>query len=53
MLEGKTLQECAQEVGITLSTSFRWRHVVLAALRQLDEATELIEADETYFLHSR
>lgn len=56
MLEGMTLRDCAQEVGITLRTSFRWRHVVLAALRQLDEDVELtgmIEADETYFLHSR
>lgn len=56
MLDGKTLRECAQEVGITLRTSFRWRHVVLDALRQLDAETELVgmvEADETYFLHSR
>lgn len=56
MLDGKPLRQCAEEVGITLRTSFRWRHVVLDALRQLDDETELsglVEADETYVRHSK
>lgn len=55
MLDGKSLRECAEEVGISLPASFRWRHVVLDALRQLDEETELsgmVEVDETYFRYS-
>lgn len=56
MLDGKTIRECAEEVGISVPTSFRWRHAVLRALRQLDEAGELeglVEVDEAYFRHSR
>lgn len=55
MLEGKTLRECAAEVDITLRTAFRWRHVIMEALRQMDEDTQhegLVEADETYFRYS-
>lgn len=56
MLEGKTLRECAAEVGITLRTAFRWRHVVMEALRQMDENNTrhrgLVEVDETYFRFS-
>ena len=36
MLEDKTLQQCADEVGISLPTSFAWRHRILAALRSFD-----------------
>jgi len=36
---GRTLRECARELDIRLRTPFRWRHVVLNALRQLDEET--------------
>ena len=36
MLEGKTLSACAKEVGISLPTSFAWRHRILAALRNFE-----------------
>jgi transposase-like protein len=36
MLQEKTLQQCADEVGISLPTSFAWRHRILAALRSFD-----------------
>jgi transposase-like protein len=36
MLEDKTLRQCADEVGISLPTSFAWRHRILAALRSFD-----------------
>ena len=36
MLEGKTLRAFAKEVGISLPTSFDWRHRILAALRNFE-----------------
>ncbi|MBK6935023.1 MAG: IS1 family transposase [Bacteroidales bacterium] len=35
MLEGKSLRACASEVGISLRTSFNWRHKILAAIKSL------------------
>lgn len=34
MLEGKSLRQCAQAVGISLQTSFEWRHKILTAIHQ-------------------
>ena len=36
MLEGKTLRACAAEVGISLPTSFAWRHRIISALRTFE-----------------
>ena len=33
MLEGKSLRACAKEVGISLPTSFRWRHKIFCYTR--------------------
>ena len=37
MLEGKSLRQCAKEIGIDLTTSFEWRHRILTALRSFDD----------------
>ncbi|MDI3479702.1 MAG: hypothetical protein PWQ14_848 [Rikenellaceae bacterium] len=49
MLEGKTIRACASEVGISVPTSFNWRHKILSALESLDEnikISSIIETDE-------
>lgn len=49
MLEGKTIRACASEVGISVPTSFNWRHKILSALESLDEDIKfsgIIETDE-------
>jgi len=49
MLEGKSLRACASEVGISLPTSFAWRHKILSALESLNENIKIysiIETDE-------
>ena len=55
MLEGKSLRACADEVGICLKTSFRWRHRILAALRSLEGGISfsgIVEADELLMQYS-
>jgi hypothetical protein len=52
MMEKKTLAETAEECRIALSTSFAWRHKILASLGELADKVYLkgtVEADETYF----
>ena len=54
MLDSKVLRKYADECGINLKTSFRWRHRFLA-LPSTIKATKLegiIEADETLFPYS-
>jgi len=54
MLDSKVLRKCADECGINLKTSFRWRHRFLE-LPSVLKATKLegiIEADETLFPYS-
>lgn len=41
MLQRKTLQECADELKISLPTSFYWRHKILFALSKVMEADKL------------
>ena len=36
MLLGLTLRACAAEVGISLPTSFAWRHRIISALRTFE-----------------
>lgn len=48
VLEGKTVRECAEEAGVSVPTAWRWRHVVLRTLRQLEEGVgreRLIEVE--------
>jgi len=54
MTHSQTLRPAAKECGITLHTSFRWRHRFLQAIEQ-DQATEITgiaELDETFFRES-
>jgi len=53
MLYGLTLKQTAQEVGISKTSAFAWRHKVLEAIKDYQEVIELsgeIQIDETYFL---
>jgi len=55
MLEGKSLRACAREVGISLPTSFRWRHKILSAIQGLEGGISfsgITEADELLLRYS-
>ncbi|MGB4383126.1 MAG: hypothetical protein WBI87_07665, partial [Bacteroidales bacterium] len=55
MLEGKTLRACAKEVGISLPTSFAWRHRILAALRNFEDNVNffgIVEVEELLMNYS-
>jgi len=55
MLEGKSLRACASEVGISLPTSFRWRHKILAAIQGLEGGINfsgITETDELLMQYS-
>jgi transposase-like protein len=55
MLEGKSLRACAKEVGISLPTSFRWRHKILSAIQGLEGGisfTGITETDELLMQYS-
>ena len=53
MLDGLSIRKSAEECGISLQTSFVWRHKILDALsKNVEKETRLsgvIEADETFF----
>ena len=47
-----SLRKCAEITGISLETSFRWRHKILDALQNMQADITLkgvVEADETFF----
>lgn len=53
LLQGMTLRECADDVEISLKTSFRWRHSILNGLDHFSCHLEnIVEIDETFILHS-
>lgn len=56
MREGTSCRKTALELGIAVSTVFRWRHKILAALRERTDMIAvlhgIIEADETMFTRS-
>lgn len=46
------LRECARRCGISLDTSFKWRHRLLDGLQKIHNSVKLtgvVEADEVYF----
>lgn len=52
MIDKKTLNESADECGISLRTTFVWRHKILDAIKEAAEKTyfeSVVEADETFF----
>ncbi|MDD3630596.1 MAG: IS1595 family transposase [Bacteroidales bacterium] len=55
MLEGKSLRACAREVGISLPTSFKWRHKILSAIQGLEGGINfsgITEVDEILLQYS-
>lgn len=54
MLSGYSLRKCALEVGISLPTSFKWRHHILSSLEKAgqQQLEHIVELDETFFLYS-
>ncbi|MDI3545976.1 MAG: hypothetical protein PWP68_1393, partial [Rikenellaceae bacterium] len=55
MLEGKSLRACAKEVGISLPTSFKWRHKILSAIQGLEGGINfsgITETDELLMQYS-
>jgi len=55
LLDGISLRKAAARLGIDLTTSFRWRHRFLETIKSMQPKTlqGTVEADETYFLHSK
>ena len=55
LLDGISLRKAAARLDIDLTTSFRWRHRFLEAIKSMQPKTlqGTVEADETYFLHSK
>lgn len=55
MVEGKSLRKICDQLEISLSTAFTWRHKVLNALKRLEREgfTGVLEIDETHLLESR
>ena len=52
--DGDTVEGAAERCGVAKTTSFRWRHRFLRAVREgTVELAGIVEADETYVLASR
>lgn len=55
-LAGKSLRECAKESEISLPTSFKWRHRILAALESSQNQVMLngiVESDDLFITYSQ
>jgi len=54
MIKGMPLRKISDELGVSLSTAFTWRHKVLNALKRLSLGgfKGVLEVDETFMLHS-
>ncbi len=55
LIESRTVRAAAKRVAVAKSTSFRWRHRFIAAVRQerRPRLSGIVEADETYLLESQ
>lgn len=51
MLKGYSLRKCAEETGISLQTSFNWRHKILSSLQTSipQEFNGITESDDIFF----
>ncbi|MDD4210034.1 MAG: hypothetical protein PHI52_06825, partial [Bacteroidales bacterium] len=52
MLSGKSIRLCAKEVGISIQTSFDWRHKILSSFNKQQDDIRLsgiCESDDVYF----
>ena len=54
MFEGKSIAKCAELTGVSIQTSFDWRHKVLSSLRSLSPAkfSGISESDDIFFNYS-
>lgn len=55
MLAGKSIRSCAKEVGISIQTSFDWRHKILSSFNKQQDDIKLsgvCESDDIYFTFS-
>lgn len=55
IINGYSIRKCADIVGISIPTSFFWRHKILDAIRNyigIGNVGGIIEADETFFKES-
>lgn len=55
LLSGYSIRKSGEQVGISLKTSFDWRHKLLKSFANIssDKFSGIVESDETYFLHSQ
>src|SRR5699024_4243101 len=55
LIESATVRKAAARVAVAKSTSFRWRHRFIAAVRHepRPQLSGIVEADETYHLESQ
>ena len=55
LIESTTVRKAAERVAVAKSTSFRWRHRFIAAMRRerRPQLSGIVEADETYHLESQ
>ena len=49
----ETVRESARSCGISVNTTFRWRHRFLSTQTRQKKLEGILEVDETLFLHSR
>lgn len=55
-IAGKSIRYCATACGISVPTSFKWRHRILAALQKVQDATVLegiVESDDVFVTYSQ
>lgn len=54
MLSGYSIRKCAKEVGVSIQTSFSWRHKLLTSFSgvSVDEFEGIVESDDLFFPYS-
>lgn len=55
MINGYSIRKCAEIVGISIPTSFYWRHKIIDAIRTfmgMGSVSGVVEVDETFFRES-
>lgn len=54
MLEGHSIRKCAELTGISIQTSFDWRHKVLSSLKSMspEKFQGITESDDLFFNYS-
>ena len=54
LLSGYSIRKSAKEVGISVPTSFTWRHKFLSSFKMVspDHFSGIVESDDLFFLHS-